>query len=237
MEEPVRIVLKIIHVSDTHIKKHKNLLAPMVDFINNEDVDLVVITGDLVHEPTEELYQIAEETLNNVTHQVVVVPGEYDYGPLWEKYFGSRYKSKTVSDRIELDFMDTSFMGNRFSTGWLDFIEKEDKEQADWIKSRLADKEKYHIVFSHHPVIVALNREYSREYFSDALRAAYSGHIHEPFKTYFKYVEPKVEEFDSGLVTVPVKFHGNAVYNLILLDDKDKIVNVPRSVYTKVTAW
>jgi len=229
-----RLVLKIIQISDLHITKHRDLLAPMISAINNEPVDLVVVTGDVVHESTKELLQIARNDLNQIRHKVVVIPGDYDKGELWNEYFGKSRLNSINLNGYCLDFVDTSFMRHRFFDGWSDVIKTEDPEQYAWLKEQLKI-DKYHIIFSHHPFWVTPKKE-GDEFLTDNVRALYSGHLHEPSKVYFKYDKPR-RHFPNGYMLTPLKFHGNSCYVVILVKDNDEIVNIPRVVTPKRTAW
>ena len=229
-----RLVLRIIQISDLHITKHRDLLAPMIPAINKEVVDLVVVTGDIVNEGTKELLQIAQNDLNQIRHKVVVIPGDYDKSLLWDEYFGkSRFNSINLNGYC-LDFMDTSFMGHRFFDGWSDAIKTEDPEQYEWLKEQLKI-DKYHFIFSHHPFWITPRKE-GDEFLSDNVRAIYSGHLHDPHKLYFKYDKPK-RHFPNGFMASPMKFHGNSCYIIILVKENDEILNVPRLVSAKRTAW
>jgi predicted MPP superfamily phosphohydrolase len=229
------IVLKLIQISDLHIKAHKNLLAPMVDSINNEPVDLVVVTGDTVNSNDNEVYKLASNTLNKIKHKVVVLPGDYDNGKLFNDYFGNpRLKSISVGG-YNIDFLDTSFMKHRFAVGWADVMEAEDPEQHEWLIKHLESNDNYHIVFSHHPMWVNQS-EPNEKYTKDNLRAVYSGHMHTSSRFYFKYQKPK-STFPSGFASVPIKFHGNSCYLVILFKSNHEIANVPRAIDVKRTAW
>lgn len=228
------VVLKIIQLSDLHISPHRNLLAPMVDQINREeDVDVVVITGDTVHKPNKETFIIATEAINRIRHKVVVLPGDYDNGDLWSNTFGDRYKHLHIGG-YNLEFLDTSFLGHRFAVGWGDTLKSEDKDQYEWLNDKL-NLDGYHMLFSHHPFLVSPSDE-KHEFFRDNIRAVYSGHLHETFKFYFKYTNPR-RTFGFGFGTVGLKFHGNMCYLLILVGDNDEITNIPRVLGSKKTAW
>uniref|UniRef100_A0A6M3LBE7 Putative calcineurin-like phosphoesterase n=1 Tax=viral metagenome TaxID=1070528 RepID=A0A6M3LBE7_9ZZZZ len=229
-----RIALKLIQISDLHITEHRDLLSPMIDAINREAVDLVVVTGDTVHSRKKELYKKASEELNKIRHRVVVLPGDYDNGALWHEYFGNNRFNSINLNGFCIDLMDTSFMEHRFSDGWGDVIEKEDPEQDEWIKKQLSD-DKYHIVFSHHPFWVNPTKA-GDKYATNALRAVFSGHIHEAIRFYFNYDKP-MANFKSGFTCVPMKFHGNSCYMVILVKANGEMVNIPRVVGAKRTAW
>lgn len=224
-----KVVLKIVQVSDTHLNGYRDLLTPMIESINNERPNLVVVTGDLVDRPDEKLYDLAESILNRLTSRIIVIPGEYDYGPHWVKHFGDRYRSLSLSD-FEMDFMDTSFMGNRFASGWANYINKEDPEQARWLVERL--KKGKHIIFSHHPID---NKE-NNEFLVDNVRAVFAGHLHSIMKVGFKYKNP-TDVLKEGYMVVPAKFHGNSTYFIFLVMESGKIIGAPKSVISKKTAW
>ena len=237
MEEKAgdKITLKIVHISDFHITSFRNVLAPMVDAINREQVDLVVVTGDTTHRSDDkDLFKEASDTLNKIRHRVIVIPGDYDGGELWRENFGDGRLKAFSLNGFYLDFLDTSFMGHRYSIGWGDVLKKEDPEQYEWLKEQLKI-DKYHLVFSHHPFWTEPTKE-GDEYLCNNLRAVYSGHLHEPSKFYFKYDEPK-SHFPHGFTCVPMKFHGNSCYIVILVKANGEMVNFPRVVNAKRTAW
>jgi len=225
-------ILKIIQVSDIHISAHKNLLEPMIDQINNEDVDVVVFTGDIVNSRSEELFDKAKNSISKIKHNVVTVPGDYDSGDLWDKTFGDRYKSLSFSS-YDLEFIDTSFLGHSFYNGWGSTIKNEDLEQYNWLVDRL-NNDKYHILFSHHPFII--NEKEKTDLLKSNVRAIYYGHLRDTHKFYFKYEKP-LSYFDHGFGTSALKFHGNSCYLLIHVNDNNEISNTPRLLNIKKTAW
>lgn len=234
MEDKERIALKLIQISDLHLTNHRDLLSPMIESINKESVDLVVVTGDTVHSQDKELFKKASDTLNKIKHRVVVIPGDYDSGALWHEYFGDgRFRSMNING-FSIDLMDTSFMKHRFAVGWGDVLEKEDPEQHEWLLSKLQE-DKFHIVFSHHPFWVTPTKS-GDKYIQNTLRAVFSGHLHEPNRFYYKYDKPR-SDFDSGFSCVPMKFHGNACYLVMLLRANGEMINIPRVVSAKRTAW
>lgn len=235
MNEEERIALRFIQISDLHITEYGNLLEPMIDQINREVVDLVVVTGDVVQSPKKELFNIAMESLNKINHRVIVIPGDYDGGDLWVENFGERFKSVTLNGYC-LDFLDTSFLRHRFAAGWGDVIEEEDPDQYKWLEEQLKI-DKYHFVFSHHPFWVQVgDQKKKHKLLKDNVRAIYSGHLHELGKFYFEYDHPR-RHFQNGVATVPMRFHGNSCYLVVFVKNNDEIINIPRSVIMKRTAW
>ncbi len=234
MKEKDGIALKIIQISDLHITPFQNLLTPIVDHINREQVDLVVVTGDIVHNSKDkDLFKEASDNLNRIRHRVVAIPGDYDGGELWKENFGDRLKAFNLNGFC-LDFMDTSFMGHRYAVGWADVLEDEDPEQHEWLIEQLKI-DKYHIIFSHHPFWVQPTEKGDR-YLTNTLRAVYSGHLREPVKFYFGYDKPKAH-FPHGFTCVPMKFHGSACYMVTVVKTNGEIINIPKFVNVKRTAW
>uniref|UniRef100_A0A6M3LGP1 Putative calcineurin-like phosphoesterase n=1 Tax=viral metagenome TaxID=1070528 RepID=A0A6M3LGP1_9ZZZZ len=230
-----KVVLKIIQISDLHITSFRNLLSPMVESINREQVDLVVVTGDITHRSDDkELFKEASDTLNKIRHRVVSIPGDYDSGELWKEYFGDGRMKTFNLNGFCLDFLDTSFMGHRYAVGWGDVLKEEDPEQYEWFREQVK-LDKYHIVFSHHPFWTQPTKE-GDEYLCDNIRSVYSGHSHEPIKFYFKYDKPR-SHFPHGFTCVPMKFHGNACYMVILVKANGEMINFPRVINAKRTAW
>lgn len=224
--------LKFIHLSDLHITKHRNLLKPMIEYINKDVVDFVVVTGDLVHEQDKESFKIAEQYLNEIVHRVLVIPGDYDGGLLWKEYFGNSYRSLKINDYC-IDLLDTSFMKHRFAVGWCDVL-KESPEQYEWLVNELKN-EKYHLIFSHHPAKVLVNSNNAvcnDGLLKDNVRANYCGHLRDPIRLHFKYNKP-IKQFEYGFISTTMKFHGNSCYSLVLIKENDEIVNVPRIIEIK----
>ncbi len=227
-------VMRIVQLSDLHITGHNNLLEPMIQNINSESVDLVVVTGDVVHESTKELLTIASDTLNKIRHKVIVIPGDYDNGPLWKEFFGTSRLSSVQLGDYNLDFIDTSFMKHRFFVGWGDVLKQEDPEQCEWLLEQLKI-DSYHILFSHHPFWVIPSKA-GDKFLTNNVRAVYSGHLHEIQRIYFKYTKPR-KHFTNGFITTALDFHGSSSYLIIQINSNDEIVNIPRIINPKQTAW
>lgn len=231
----VKAKFGFIQISDLHIVRHRNLLEPLIDSINNEKmIDFVVVTGDLVHSCDNKLFDIAKENLDRINHRVIVIPGDYDYCDSWSFYFGDRYKYIRVKD-YNILFMDTSFMRHRFFNGWGDLLPVEDRSQFRWFEGVLSNDNCYSLIFSHHPMIMNREEE-THPLLKDNIRAVYSGHLHETYKVYFEYSKPK-KDFKYGFSMTPMDFHGNSCYLLGYVRDDDQLVSVPKSVKTKITAW
>jgi predicted phosphodiesterase len=226
--------LRFIQISDLHITEYRNLLEPMLDNINSEDVDFVVATGDIANKSDKATIMLASKTLSHIKHKIIVIPGDYDSGKVWIDVFGDRYQSLNLGGYY-FEFIDTSFLRHRFAVGWADLLATDDKQQCDWLTDRL-ELDGYHIIFSHHPMFAEINKQTKSEFLCDNLRCVYSGHFHEPFKLYFPYANPR-KHFKYGFTSVPMDFHGSACYLVASIDDKGEIINTPRIISEKKTVW
>jgi predicted MPP superfamily phosphohydrolase len=225
--------LRIIQISDLHITTYKNLLAPIVDIVNKEFANLVVITGDTVQfNDDEESFKIASDTINKIHHKKIIIPGDYDSGDLWNKYFGEPHQSIFLNG-YNLDFLDTSSIGHKYFYGWSDLLKQNSTDQYDWFKTQLATKKNFHIVFSHHPFCV-MPRVAGEEYYVENLRAVYSGHFRNPIVFNFNYTN---RNDIKGMMCVPMKFHGSSCYLIISIGENDEIGHIPKFISLKRTAW
>jgi len=226
--------LKFVLMSDLHIKEYANVLEPMVDAINSCDVDLVVVTGDLTHKPSQTLFDIALTSLNKIKHNVIVIPGDYDCGPLWTQNFGDTYKSLSLKG-FDLDFLDTSYLGHRYATGWGETLSEESPDQHDWLISRLQKNiGKSHIIFSHHPLLVPKQEvNKSKVYLTNNVRAIYSGHLHTPFMQSFDY-SLVIGSMKNGILTTPMRYHGNSLFMVVEMSLHGDIRHTPMLIDVKV---
>jgi len=230
------IKFKLALLADLHIKPFKNNLDLMVDRINKDEVDLVIIAGDTVHDKDDEVsFELASKSIKKIESEVVIIPGEHDCGTLWTQYFGdSTYKSKSIKNYC-LNFLDTSYLGSKFSVGWGATLENYDKKQHKWLKESLNYDGRFHLIFSHHPIWIKTSSSCDK-YLTNNVRGLYSGHLRAAEMIHFVYNKP-MSWFDQGFSCIPVNFHGNASYSLILVGEDDRILHAPIIVTAKQTAW
>lgn len=200
--------IKFIHISDTHIlrKYAGSLLEGMADNIKNdpvqrlvdllkyvsckyEDLDFIMITGDLVHEGTAQDYAYFREILtkNLDPLPVLTVLGNHDRtAAFYEGYLGKKniekpyYYTEYVKG-YRIIALDSS--ADKSGTGEVDPI------QIAWLKNELIKpSENGSIVMLHHPLaggnldgIMALkNTEDLAEILEQGdVRAVFSGHTHQ----------------------------------------------------------
>lgn len=100
--------IDLIHLSDIHVGsvRRGNLLKKLVDKINEQDVDLVIISGDLA-DGTSEIHENDFADFKNCKVPVIFTPGNHDYYLDVEKII----KAAKKADMIVLDNDQTEFKG------------------------------------------------------------------------------------------------------------------------------
>src|SRR5262245_9065032 len=107
--------MKFLHTSDWHVGRtirnrsrmdeHRAVFAEIIDIAKQEQVDSVLITGDIFHErrPSLEAQELVAETLAELARQqipTVVIPGNHDDPILLrtQKPLGNLVRIHIVSD-------------------------------------------------------------------------------------------------------------------------------------------
>jgi len=170
---------KIIHFSDIHIG-HNGMHQRFRDVIRSPAMIkqpaknyVIVITGDIVEEASEENYRIAKECfdiLTNRGYQVLIVPGNHDCGTgnladkKWVKQFNKQFFGTYNLDYPQLDIIGgIAFIGldsMEEELGTLDRIgasgelgEKQLKKLDTMLASKeVQDCEKIVVYLHHHPL-------------------------------------------------------------------------------------
>ena len=110
--------MKVLHTSDWHvgrtirnrsrIDEHRAVFAEIVDIAKQEDVDAVLVTGDIFHErrPSLEAQELVAETLAELARQripSVLIPGNHDDPSLLRalKPLGTLAQAHLVPDVVE----------------------------------------------------------------------------------------------------------------------------------------
>ncbi len=223
--------IRLLFVSDTHITDYRDLLKDTIAKINEEPSGLVVFLGDLVNNP--KFFNLLSNDLKVLNKEYIAVPGDYDFCKEWIAAFGNRFR-KLETDNYKILFLDTSFMGHKYASGWLSNLEK-DSEQFDWYNRELSTN-KFIVVASHHPAAAKKDEVFSnRALLPDNVRACVSGHIRVPYEIYFPYIN-KVT-YESGFMTNFLTWHGSSAYVISSLVNDGRILSFQRVVTPKVTAW
>ncbi len=154
--------MKFIHLSDTHLVANKGSLHASdpiyklrraVQSINKHqnDVDFVVITGDLTDSGSLDAYKDLKEILDDLVVPYYLIIGNQDKRENFFKVFGglSDYESSyahfsIIKNNSLLLFLDTKF-GDLHDGGFCE-------ERFEWLKNKLEKNSQLPIyIFMHHP--------------------------------------------------------------------------------------
>lgn len=201
---------KIVQITDTHLTPENALAA------NNQKIDpylklasiftdisqmiikpdLIVITGDLIHEGKAKDYERLSRWITEQKEQlqipIQVILGNHDRTKaFFEGYLKQseqkKYYYSMSTDEYDFYFLDSKFYN--YEQGYLG------QEQLDWLKSNLdKNQNKHAILFLHHPVdgpaihhmrysILQETDELLSVISNSSVQAVFSGHIH--FETSF----------------------------------------------------
>ncbi len=147
-------MIKIAHISDTHITSGEAYKGYAYDLIANEintlDYNLVIHTGDVTNEGLREEYERASYELKKIQKPLIVLPGNHDARnvgyELFQKYIGPLngvYERKDLviiwTDSTIPDLNDGRIGGYKFH----------------WLKEKLEEysHKKFKIVASHHHLV------------------------------------------------------------------------------------
>lgn len=157
--------MKIIQITDTHLsptKPHFNgNWAPLARWINQQDADLVVHTGDLSVDGAdlEADLTFCMDLMTQISVPMLLVPGNHDVGHLpgsaqpvnperldrWRRVVGADRWVKVTDDWM--------FIG--LNGMLLGFDDAEEAEQFDWLDKTLADRAGRRVaIFTHKPLFV-----------------------------------------------------------------------------------
>lgn len=77
--------MTIAHLSDLHFGRisHPGVVEALVDEVNKQQLDVVVLSGDLTQRARPREFEAAREMLDAIRPPTVVVPGNHDVYPWW----------------------------------------------------------------------------------------------------------------------------------------------------------
>ncbi len=155
--------LKLIQITDTHIiddgkplfndfDTSASLTAVVETFSADESgVDLVLVTGDLVHEPTESAYQKLADHLASINMPIFYLPGNHDNPARLEYVMGAngfdQSKMVKIGDWLII-LLNTHVSGEQHGE-----LEQSELERLD---ACLNDNPNLHVLIAlhHHPVSI-----------------------------------------------------------------------------------
>jgi len=229
--------MRIAHISDTHITRGGAFVPEAferaVDFINTEDCDFVVHTGDVTDTGLKEDYQLAKQLLRTIEKPKVVVMGNHDARnvgyELFRYYVGAPNGTMTGDDYAVIYVDSTVPDLNDGRVG---------RFKYEWLKGQLQEfsDKAVKIVALHHHVIPVPHTGRERNVLYNAgdllglflrydVRLVLCGHRHYP-NVY------RVEDLvvaNAGCVSCSKTRVGDAnSFNLIDIDDEQVTVRTRR---------
>lgn len=200
----------IAQISDTHICEHQALcchrvdtepfLAKVVSKLNGlrPAPDLVVVTGDLVDEPTPAAYARLRSILASLSLPFCLAVGNHDQREILRAafpdhgyLFGSWFVQYAIEDfEVRILVLDTHVPGQH--------VGELCEERLAWLAARLAEQPtRPTVVFMHHPPFLTGNTALDRFDLSGTRRLAeivssyrnvegiFCGHLHRPVQARF----------------------------------------------------
>ncbi|EHO46161.1 metallophosphoesterase family protein [Lentilactobacillus kisonensis] len=195
---------KIVQITDTHLTPAgaepannqqvdpADKLQAVFDDIYTTNVapDLIVITGDLIHEGHAEDYQRFHDVLmaqqERLKAPIKVILGNHDrtkafYEGYLKRPYQSRYYDKLATAGWDFYFLDTT-CGN-LEPGYLD------QDQLTWLQTNLKQSAKPALLFMHHPLagpplrnmaysILQNGDDLAKVIQGSTVKAIFSGHVH-----------------------------------------------------------
>ena len=104
--------MKIAHFSDLHFGRiaHSGIVEALVREVNEDTVDLAILSGDLTQRARPQEFEAAREMLDALRPPTLVVPGNHDVYPWWRPYrrlvTPLRRYTQYVTDDLAPTFLD-----------------------------------------------------------------------------------------------------------------------------------
>jgi Icc protein len=106
--------MRIAHISDLHVSSHYYVPqwgSNVVEWINKNNIDLVIISGDLTMDGHPHEFDMAMDLINTIEPENLVVPGNHDAKnkgyEVFEQIFGTR-KPFFENDKVAILGLDSS---------------------------------------------------------------------------------------------------------------------------------
>jgi len=106
--------MKIAHISDIHVSSDtfdSSWGKNVIEFLNENELDLVILTGDITMNGHPHEYEKAKEFIDRIEPELFIVPGNHDsYNGgyvIFEEMFGTR-KPLFENDDVVIQGMDSS---------------------------------------------------------------------------------------------------------------------------------
>jgi len=152
---------RIIHISDLHFGRvNPALIDPLLTIINQQQPNVIAVSGDLTQRATREQFEEARRFLDRIPFPKVVVPGNHDIS-LWNVYrrFArplDRYR-RHIGEELEPIYVDDRMfvlgLNTARSLTWKNG--RISVSQVERIRERLcaADPRFFKVLVMHHPFV------------------------------------------------------------------------------------
>lgn len=190
-----KLLFKVVQITDSHILENKNDLlygtntldhfSRIIQYIAEQDFDIVLFTGDLSHHGNRESYQLINHELSILDKPIYCIPGNHDLLENMQQALSHRTiilnESQFTQFNWQFIFLSTPIPNK--SSG---LIQEEDLHS---LRKKLEDSEADYIclVMHHHPISV--NNRFIDKYmlenpielqeaFNDKVKLVIFGHVH-----------------------------------------------------------
>jgi 3',5'-cyclic AMP phosphodiesterase CpdA len=150
---------RLLHISDLHFGRiASDAVEALLNFVQNHDFDLALISGDLTQRARKEQFVEAKNFLKRLTIPQVIVPGNHDiplYAIWWRFTAPFRHFRRHIHVNIEPEFHDKELSVIGLSTVSLWSIEGRFRKKS-FLRIRKAleelPPERFRILLAHHPL-------------------------------------------------------------------------------------
>lgn len=154
----------LVQITDTHILPPGELLYGQVDTAIHlrdrvEEInrirpvpDVVMITGDLVENPSLASYEHFKELIKTVSMPVYVIPGNHDDPAMMVEYFADTpyFPASHLTCQYTVDDFEFRILGlNSYFAG--SELPEYDGLRLEWLRTELQKSEKPTLIAIHHP--------------------------------------------------------------------------------------
>jgi 3',5'-cyclic-AMP phosphodiesterase len=161
----------VAHISDLHVGAiafQEDLLKKAINEINDMEVDVTVVTGDITENGYFLEFERAGWYLDNIESPLLVVPGNHDARHVGDQCFGEIMKNRYGT--LNLKEKGIEVIGLDSSEPDLDYG-KIGRAQQKWMENELQKAQKdgfYKIIALHHHIIPVPKTGRERNVLSDA---------------------------------------------------------------------
>jgi 3',5'-cyclic AMP phosphodiesterase CpdA len=232
------MALRIAHLSDIHFgDENKPALAGATAWLQAQDLDLIVVSGDLTRFAEVNEFEAAAAWLEALTAPTLVTPGNHDAPYLdwleritapfrrYERHIGPAPAQGWRGSGLAARGVNTA-RGAQPRLNWSkgQIAASQAREAVDWFKPEDAVR----IVVAHHPLIEVLGgpmtarvwggERAARRFAEGEVDLVLSGHVHTPFARPYPFGDNRTYAVGAG--TLSVRERGApAGFNVLEVED------------------